>query len=685
MKKRCFHCMNEYEEQYEVCPYCGYIDGTPPKEPYYLKPGEILNRRYIVGTVVDNGGFGIIYRAWDAQMEQMVAIKEYFPSGVVNRIPGEKNVIVYAGKNTEVFERGVARYLEEARNMAEFSNPAIVALYDYFEENNTAYIVMEYLDGISLKEHLKKCGGKLSSEETTNIALAVLGALGEIHSHHIIHRDISPDNIFLCSNKRIKVIDFGAARFSNGDEEEKFSTIIKPGYAPAEQYRTKSRQGPFTDFYALGACMYQAITGIKPEESLARAMHDELLPPSNYIPDLPPYLDEIIMKAMAMDEEERFQTAEEFRDALVSHIVPQAPPKKAAKKKKKKGGTFVKGIAAILTTLILCVAAYWGLSHYTRLIRVDNYKGAVNFYVPESQKNYYGKIVNDFEVQYENKEITIIPVADDKYKAKVQEKMEQKGNETPAIFVSDSFKDKELDDAEDMKKYVFDKAGEKNFYYLSDYYKKSGNEKRMPLSFEVPFIIENKNWGKKIDKAITSSEDLKLKDKKTSKAKKNNVKLYQTNQEIKDLVSALNLDANTQAEPTKALKAFRAGKTAYYITNWSDYKSLLTKSDKQYMNLSLVYPDESVKMKVKLEDSISISKKINIQARMIAEDFVIYMALNQGEYLLEEQRGDSLPLNKTAMGRFEDTWTLNLTSEADTNTGKVQFENYLSRGCKLEK
>lgn len=683
MKKRCFHCMGEYEEQYEVCPYCGYVDGTPPKEPYYLKPGEILNHRYIVGTVVDNGGFGIIYRAWDAQMEQMVAIKEYFPSGVVNRIPGEKNVIVYAGKNTEVFERGVERYLEEARNMAEFSNLAIVALYDYFEENNTAYIVMEYLDGISLKEYMKKQGGKLSYEETTNIALAVLGALGEIHSHHIIHRDISPDNIFLCSNKRIKVIDFGAARFSNGEEEEKFSTIIKPGYAPAEQYRTKSRQGPFTDFYALGACMYQATTGIKPEESLARAMHDELLPPSNYSPDLPTYWDEIIMKAMAMDEEERFQTAEEFREALVSHIVPKTPPKKTSKKKKHRGGPFIKGIAAILTTIVLCAGAYWGLSHYTRLIRVDNYKGAVNFYVPESQEKYYEKIVNDFEVQYENKEITVIPVDDGQYKSKVQEKMEQKGKEAPAIFFSDSFSDKELDNAEDMKKYVFEKAGEKNFYYLSDYYKQSGNEKRMMMSFEVPFIIENEKWGEEVKEPINSYKDFKFKDKK--KASKGKVQLYQMNQEMKELASGLKLDGNTVAEPVQALKAFREDKTAYYITNWSDYKSLLTKNDNNYMKLSVVYPDENVKMNVKLEDSVSISKKINIQARMIAEDFVIYMSLNQGEYLLEEQRGNSLPINKTAMGRFEDTWTLNLASKADSNTGKVQFENYLTKGCKLEK
>ena len=110
MKKRCFNCMKEYEEQYEVCPHCGYVDGSPPAEAYHLAPGEILNHKYIVGTAIDSGGFGIIYRAWDAQMEQVVAIKEYFPNGVVSRVPGQNDIIIYSGKNREVFRKGVDRF-----------------------------------------------------------------------------------------------------------------------------------------------------------------------------------------------------------------------------------------------------------------------------------------------------------------------------------------------------------------------------------------------------------------------------------------------------------------------------------------------------------------------------------------------------------------------------------------------
>ena len=190
-----------------------------------------------------------------------------------------------------------------------------------------------------------------------------------------------------------------------------------------------------------------------------------------------------------------------------------------------------------------------------------------------------------------------------------------------------------------------------------------------------------------MNKPIVSSQDFQIKPKEKSNAQKHGVKLYQTNEKVQILASDLQLDAQYTADSLSALKNFRQDKTAYYITNWSDYKSLLPSNDNEnYMNLSLVYPDESVKMKVKLTESISISEKVNIQARMIAEDFVIYMALNQGEYLSEKQRGDSLPLNKDAMNRFEDTWTMNLTSDSDTeNTGKVQFDNYISNGCMLEK
>lgn len=675
MKKRCFNCMKEYEEQYEVCPHCGYVDGSPPAEAYHLAPGEILNHKYIVGTAIDSGGFGIIYRAWDAQMEQVVAIKEYFPNGVVSRVPGQNDVIVYSGKNREVFRKGVDRFLVEARNMAEFSQPDIVALYDYFEENNTAYIVMEYLDGVSFKEYLKERSGRIPNEEVVDITLHVLAALEEIHSHHIIHRDISPDNIFLCSNHRVKVIDFGAARFSSGEESSNFSTIVKPGYAPAEQYRTKSRQGPFTDLYALGACMYQAATGEKPQESLARAMHDDLRPPKELNPEVPEYLSDIIMKAMAMDEDERFQSSEEFMKALKGHQIDKTPAKKKQKKKKEKGNSILKMAVAVVLTLFLCAGAFWGITNHTRLVKMG-YSGKIEFYVPESKKDYYGEVVNDYSIDYD-KEISIVPVADEKYKETVLEKLGTK--ESPAIFVSDDFSQKELADAEDMEKYVVDaiEDSEENFYYLNQYYKKKQDEKRMPLSFNVPLILENRNLGKAVKKAINDSSEFAL----SAKGKKAQTELYQVKDSVVDLSSGLHIDTKNSVNSKKGIRKFKNGEAAYYITDWTDYHKII--ESKKYMNLDILYPDKSTKMKVDFLEYISISSKINVQARMEAEDFVMYMALNQSKYLMKEEREDRLPLNKEALKRFSETWTINLASSLEKDDGRVQFENYLDT-CVLD-
>ena len=675
MKKRCFNCMKEYEEQYEVCPHCGYVDGSPPAEAYHLAPGEILNHKYIVGTAIDSGGFGIIYRAWDAQMEQVVAIKEYFPNGVVSRVPGQNDVIVYSGKNREVFRKGVDRFLVEARNMAEFSQPDIVALYDYFEENNTAYIVMEYLDGVSFKEYLKERRGRIPSEEVVDITLHVLAALEEIHSHHIIHRDISPDNIFLCSNHRVKVIDFGAARFSSGEESSNFSTIVKPGYAPAEQYRTKSRQGPFTDLYALGACMYQAATGEKPQESLARAMHDDLRPPKELNPEVPEYLSDIIMKAMAMDEDERFQSSEEFMKALKGHQIDKTPAKKKPTKKKKTGNSVLKMAVAVVLTLLLCAGAFWGITNHTRLVKMG-YSGKIEFYVPESKKDYYGEVVNDYSIDYD-KEISIVPVADEKYKETVLEKLGTK--ESPAIFVSDDFSQKELADAENMEKYVVDaiEDSEENFYYLNQYYKKKQDEKRMPLSFNVPLILENRNLGKAVKKAINDSSEFAL----SAKGKKAQTELYQVKDSVVDLSSGLHIDTKNSVNSKKGIRKFKNGEAAYYITDWTDYHKII--ESKKYMNLDILYPDKSTKMKVDFSEYISISSKINVQARMEAEDFVMYMALNQSKYLMKEEREDRLPLNKEALKRFSETWTINLASSLEKDDGRVQFENYLDT-CVLD-
>ena len=193
-------------------------------------------------------------------------------------------------------------------------------------------------------------------------------------------------------------------------------------------------------------------------------MHDDLRPPKELNPEVPEYLSDIIMKAMAMDEDERFQSSEEFMKALKGHQIDKTPAKKKPKKKKKKGNSVLKMAVAVVLTLLLCAGAFWGITNHTRLVKMG-YSGKIEFYVPESKKDYYGEVVNDYSIDYD-KEISIVPVADEKYKETVLEKLGTK--ESPAIFVSDDFSQKELADAENMEKYELGIAVQKVYDFLWD-------------------------------------------------------------------------------------------------------------------------------------------------------------------------------------------------------------------------
>lgn len=354
--KRCNNCFELYETEYKACPHCGYIEGNPPKELFHLFSGMELADRYIVGEILGFGGFGITYKAWDKKLETVTAVKEYYPSGIVNRTPGEKDVVIYAKKREGEFYFGKERFLEEAKNMAKFnSDPNIINVFEYFEENNTAYIVMEFLDGISLKSYLQNNGGKLNVDSALQIIDSISSALMKIHSKGIIHRDVSPDNIFLCANGTIKLIDFGAARFSQ-DENKLMTIILKPGFAPPEQYEKINKQGPWTDVYALGATFYYIITGKKPEESTNRKINDTLFYPHELDSEIPEYISNAIMKAAAVDVNLRFKDVQQFVNAL--HQQKTVLPVDVEKKKRKRMRNIGVLAASLLILLGITVSVF---------------------------------------------------------------------------------------------------------------------------------------------------------------------------------------------------------------------------------------------------------------------------------------------------------------------------------------
>ncbi len=270
MSKLCLGCMEQFGDEYDVCPNCGYIEGTKADEATHMNPGSMLYGRYIIGKVLGFGGFGVTYIGWDTKLEQKVAIKEYLPSEFSTRMPGEATVTVFGGEKNEQFLDGLDKFVDEAKRLANFQNEAgIVKVFDSFKENNTAYIIMEYLEGETLTSYIER-EGNIPEEEAIKMLTPVMVSLQTVHEKGILHRDIAPDNIFILKNGDVKLIDFGASRYATTSHSRSLTVIIKPGYSPEEQYRSRGDQGPHTDVYALAAVMYKMITGITPPDALER-------------------------------------------------------------------------------------------------------------------------------------------------------------------------------------------------------------------------------------------------------------------------------------------------------------------------------------------------------------------------------------------------------------------------------
>ena len=314
MNIRCISCFEQYDNIYDVCPYCGYYKYNTAIEPFRIIPGILLQGRYIIGMVLGYGGFGIVYKVWDVKLQTVFAIKEYFPNGIVDRIPGTTQIEVYAKKRLSEFDCGYKHFVDEAKNMARFAvHNNIVSIYGCFEENQTAYLVMEYLEGAVLSEILKN--NRFDPGISLTIIHNICKALKDIHAAGITHRDVSPSNIFICTNNKIKLIDFGTAYFSI-NEGKLLTIILNPGYAPPEQYEQINVQGPRTDIYAIGATLYFMLTGVKPVESKHRIYNDTLRPPSMVNPHVSAKVNNAIMRAMALDIRVRYNTVDEFEYEL---------------------------------------------------------------------------------------------------------------------------------------------------------------------------------------------------------------------------------------------------------------------------------------------------------------------------------------------------------------------------------
>ena len=323
--RRCYGCMEEITAY--PCPHCGYHPQNDAHRDYALRPGSILNGKYLVGRMLGQGGFGITYVGWDLVLGRKVAIKEYYPSGQVVRQNGATLQWYETQQAKTARESGKELFLKEARKMSKVSGISqVVQVHDLFLANETAYIVMEFIEGETLKQRLQKTG-PLSWQDMQKIFLPVTQAMEQVHQAGLIHRDLSPDNLMLLPDGDVKVLDLGAAKDLSVNAGVSSMQVAKGGFSPLEQYTQRGGSGTWTDVYALAATIYYTLTGVVPPAAMDRMERDEMNWELEQLRSVPRAGLRALKKAMAVRASDRTQTMQE----LYQGIAAKPPAGKAAK------------------------------------------------------------------------------------------------------------------------------------------------------------------------------------------------------------------------------------------------------------------------------------------------------------------------------------------------------------------
>ena len=322
---KCMGCMEEFRGY--PCPNCGFAPENRQGQEFALPMETILAGKYLIGRVLGQGGFGITYIGWDIALERKVAIKEYYPSGQVSRMPGTRKLTWYTSENARAaHQEGMQMFLKEARKMAKVEDiPGVVRVRDLFQENDTAYIVMDFVEGQTLKARLKETG-PLSWEQARSIFLPAIRAMEQVHQAGLIHRDLSPDNLMLTPGGAVKILDLGAAKDLKINTGGSSMQVVRDGFSPWEQYTQRGSSGPWTDVYAMAATIYYALTGKLPPKAMDRLEEETLrwdLPALQAIPV--PAL-EALKQAMAVLAKQRTQTMAELEQGLFAEA-PAPKPK----------------------------------------------------------------------------------------------------------------------------------------------------------------------------------------------------------------------------------------------------------------------------------------------------------------------------------------------------------------------
>ena len=368
---RCAGCFREIG-QAQVCPLCGLDQEAEQRHRSGSKALPIMYRlagEYDLGRMLGAGGFGITYLAKDIVNGQLVAVKEFFPAELCDRA-GDGRVIPH--RSQEAFSRSVQHFYEEAKTLYALGQcPSVAGVEGFFRGNNTSYIVMEYVRGESLKEFIAKCGGRVPYNYAKHIIVQIALALSEIHASGIVHSDISPANILMEPSGDVKLVDFGASRSFLNKTGETRTVQVKPGFTPPEQYTGSTMQlGPWTDIYALACTFYRMVTGkLPPPEAAARKSGETVTPLTVYVPEAEPRIEYTIERAMELDYQKRYRTADEF----IADFTDYARQEKATDLQNTDGTKFVETKGNMFEKLMKAVRETFGSADKTKRQKTQAY------------------------------------------------------------------------------------------------------------------------------------------------------------------------------------------------------------------------------------------------------------------------------------------------------------------------
>ena len=495
----CYSCFRRRNVHANNCPYCGVAQDPRPKEAIHLRPGTLLAGRFLIGYEEGTGGFGIIYRAWDTKLESIVAVKEFFYNRLMTRAVGETQVIVNQ-KTAQEFIFRKERFLAEARTMAKFgTHRNIPNVFEFFEENGTAYIVMELLEGQALNVYLREHGGKIDSGFAIMIANEIGNALSAMHDQGVIHRDVAPDNIFISSSDelRIKLLDLGAAKLEDSTDQA-VDVIVKPGFSPPEQYEKAAKCTPASDVYALGATLYMMLTGVKPEESTNRKISDTIPSPHELDPSIPENLSNAIMKAMAVERTLRFKTVEDFLRA-VSGEKKIIPLKKERRRRARR--RYIGIICAVLALAVISSYVYHMYNSKRAVQVLSNASISVWFSVEDGSNESVAmeSVLDDFKKTFPNVEITSRAISSMDYEREIRTAMAT-GN-LPTLFESTGLDSEILSMAANVDE-VLNSEQAADCLFLEQYDQYYKDRTQVPLAIEVPvaYVITSGNTSVDYDK-----------------------------------------------------------------------------------------------------------------------------------------------------------------------------------------